>query len=321
MFRKARTGLRLLPLGIALVAGTYATPLWSKDSPDCSAGEDAAKHVSQVSKERFSVEVSGAGPDVILIPGLGTPRAVWNETVATFGGCYRLHSVQLRGFGDAAGINASGPVLQPFVDELAEYIAMIGKSSGKAPMVVGHSMGGLAGLKLAKARPELVSRLMMIDALPNFAALIPGLGAAEASTIERTAAQMRSIIAARYGKEPNPAEIKASVEGMSLNPTFGGTMMQWSQSADQRVVAQIVYEDLVADMRPELPSVSSPVLVLAAWHSGMPFTEMQVQGFFQRQFAGLPSYDVKTVAGSAHFIMLDQPEKFNSELAEFLAKR
>ncbi|HEV2745890.1 MAG TPA: alpha/beta hydrolase, partial [Allosphingosinicella sp.] len=31
---------------------------------------------------RFSVVVRGTGPDVILIPGLASARAVWNSTAA-----------------------------------------------------------------------------------------------------------------------------------------------------------------------------------------------------------------------------------------------
>ena len=66
--------------------------------------------------------MQGAGPDVVLIPGLSTSRSVWDGTVKALDGKYRLHLVQIRGFGDDAGVNSEGPVLEPFVAELADYI-------------------------------------------------------------------------------------------------------------------------------------------------------------------------------------------------------
>ena len=71
---------------------------------------------------RFSVIVEGKGPDVILIPGLSSPRHVWNATAERLKATHRVHLIQVKGFGEPAGPNASGPVLQPFVDELAAYI-------------------------------------------------------------------------------------------------------------------------------------------------------------------------------------------------------
>jgi pimeloyl-ACP methyl ester carboxylesterase len=309
---------KLSCLGMAILASVTSVPAWSKDVPKCSVADYEAPPQSMVNEDRFTVEIRGVGPDVILIPGMATPRDVWSKTVDSLAKCYRFHSVQLRGFGDAGDANATGPVLEPFVTELAEYLNKLPKKTGKAPIVVGHSMGGLAGLKLARLNPELVSKLIVVDAVPNFAALIPGLGSADPETVERAATQMRNAIASRYGKAPNEAEVEASIAGMALDATSLKAMKAWSLAADSRVVAQAVYDDLVTDMRSELPAIKTPVLVLVAWNSGMPFTETQVLGFFRQQFAGLPILEVKTVTESAHFIMLDQPQKFQSELMQFI---
>ena len=88
---------------------------------------------------RFSVVTVGVGPNVILIPGLSSPRAVWAASAEQLKATNRVHLVQLKGFGEPAGLNASGAVLQPLVDELAAYI----KDNKLArPAVVGHSMAG-----------------------------------------------------------------------------------------------------------------------------------------------------------------------------------
>src|SRR3989442_2618429 len=51
---------------------------------------------------RFSVQVVGSGPDVILLPGLASSRQVWRQTLAAIPG-YRYHLVQLGGVARAAG--------------------------------------------------------------------------------------------------------------------------------------------------------------------------------------------------------------------------
>src|SRR3954470_16682224 len=71
---------------------------------------------------RFSVEVTGRGPDVILIPGLTSGREVWRATAAALPG-YRYHLHQVAGFaGEAARGNRAGPVVAPLADELVRYI-------------------------------------------------------------------------------------------------------------------------------------------------------------------------------------------------------
>ena len=54
----------------------------------------------------FAVEVTGSGPDVVLIPGLSSSGPVWDGTVARFADTHTLHVVTLTGFG---GVPAIGP--------------------------------------------------------------------------------------------------------------------------------------------------------------------------------------------------------------------
>jgi pimeloyl-ACP methyl ester carboxylesterase len=84
---------------------------------------------------RFSVTVTGSGPDVILVPGLMSDRAVWDGSAAALEG-HRVHLVQIAGFaGEPAGSNGQGPLLAPIVEELGAYIASVGL---ERPRIVGH---------------------------------------------------------------------------------------------------------------------------------------------------------------------------------------
>lgn len=43
-------------------------------------------------------------------------------------------------------------------------------------------------------------------------------------------------------------------------------------------------------------------------------------GIYRMSFATLPSAQLKRIDDSAHFIMWDQPDRFNAELDAFLAR-
>jgi pimeloyl-ACP methyl ester carboxylesterase len=151
----------------AIFAIAFTTPAMAAEKQGCAVDPTAASGASKMDGKRFTVVVQGEGPDVVLIPGLSTPRDVWAGTVAALSRCYRFHVVQIRGFGDDAGINATGPLLDPFVFELADYIddEIINKGRGK-PAIIGHSLGGLSALMIGARYPKVVGRIMVVDALP-----------------------------------------------------------------------------------------------------------------------------------------------------------
>src|SRR5687768_16819857 len=98
-------------LGLACVGAAAPSP-----SPSTPA-------VKPFAPTRFSVVVQGAGPDVILIPGLTASRDVWKGTVAAVPG-YRYHLIQVAGFANTpARANARGDVVAPLAEEVARYIS------------------------------------------------------------------------------------------------------------------------------------------------------------------------------------------------------
>ena len=127
----------------------------------CASTPDQS--ATDFSSSRISVITRGSGPDIILIPGLTGHRDDWGPAIETLDDRYRLHLVQVNGFGGvAAGANADGPVAAPVAEEIARYIR---EARLNRPAVVGHSMGGTIGMMLAARHPTLVGRLMVVDAV------------------------------------------------------------------------------------------------------------------------------------------------------------
>ena len=261
----------------------------------------------------ISVTSVGKGAAVVLVPGLSTPRAVWGGVTPELARHHRVILVQVNGFaGDDPKANLNGAILDGIVEDLHNYIA---SHRMKHVRLVGHSMGGLAALMFARAHPDEVERVMVVDALPFFAVLMDP--AATAETVKPIAEMMRSKIAATYGKPMDPATVEANVKSLALKPESISLMKRWAGAADSRVTAQALYEDLTTDIRPHLASIRTPVTLIVPW-SDQGFGEQRTLAFYRRQYTTLANVSYVGVADAGHFVMLDQPQAFADALRDFV---
>lgn len=316
-----------LTIPLIIAAAALMTPNVAKaQTPLCSASAGTAVERATYDGRHFSVEIEGPAQgdvdDVILIPGLATSREVWDATRAAQRSCVRLHVIQIRGFGDAAEANGEGPVLEPFVRELGDYIAdRIMAGGGKKPLIVGHSLGGLSGLMIAARYPDLVRKVMVVDALPFIGTLFHP--AATVDLVRPQAERLAASIRSAYG-QPKPVDTgrdpgpQSQAGGLTNTPRGRMTVDRWSRNSDPRVIAQALLDVMTTDMRPELPKISAPVTLLYAQDDSAMTVEQSTAAFLP-QYAGTPHLKAIQITGSYHFIMLDQPEKFAKALADFIA--
>ena len=283
-----------------------------------------ARDVDMLSGKRFTVQVEGTGPDVVLIPGLSTPREVWAQTVTALAGCYTVHSVQIRGFGDNAGPNANGRVLDLFVTELADYIDDEIMHKGRpAPAIIGHSLGGLSALMIGARTPQVAGKIMVVDALPFIGTIFD---AADVAAVRPRAEAMAASIRAQY-KADSPKAVLANCDDPAAaakitsiwsNTPRGRCMVEnWGKQSDPRVTAQAMLDDTLTDMRPELPKIVAPVTLLYA-QDDTALPEAMMRAMYEGQYVGTPKLMPVMIKGSYHFIMLDQPDIFLQQVTLFL---
>lgn len=285
----------------------------------CASGARAATPFPDAPNARFSVEVVGNGPDLILIPGLNCSREVWEATAERLKGRYRLHLIHIAGFaGEPAAANAKGPVIAPTTEALNAYIV---QAKLKDPIVVGHSLGGLMGLKLAVDHPQSLSKLIVVDALPFIGVLFNP--AATAESIAPQAVQMRDNMLKlddTAHKAQQDALIAALPEPKSEADRNQRRIALWGATSDRRVSAQAFYDDMVMDLRPDLPKITVPVHVFVPHHASMPYTPEQTSAFYAGQYAGTAGLNIVRIEASRHFIMYDQPQAFAAALDAALQK-
>jgi pimeloyl-ACP methyl ester carboxylesterase len=294
---------------IALLAATafVAPPAFAVQPPT------AAVASADVQMEHISIRSIGSGEPVVLIPGLASPRAVYDGIAGELARTRRVLLVQVNGFaGDSPRANAGEGIINGVTADIAAYLEREGI---RPAAVIGHSLGGVIGMRLARDHPERVAKLMIVDALPFFGVL---MGAdATAASVRPMAEMMRSTVAASAGRTRTPSADDPALATMSISPEGRLQVSTWGAAADPRVVGQAMFEDLQEDLRPDLARIARvPTTVLYAIP---PSIADRARALWTGQYAPAPSIRMVGVEDSYHFIMLDQPERFAREVVAFLA--
>lgn len=257
----------------------------------------------------ISVTTLGSkGPAVILIPGLASPRAVWDGIAPELAKKHRVYLVQVNGFGgDVPGDNAGPGVLEGVAADLNRYIAA---HRIEKPAIIGHSMGGLLAMMMGTRYPAATGRVMVVDALPFFSLLYGPTATVESA--RPFAEQARAKIIAT---PPPDAPVTADPGGIwSIRPDGRIKVANWGAKAAPAATGQALYEVMTTDLRPELAKLTAkPFTVLYATGAGP-----QAKTLWESAYAGSAATLVP-IADSWHFIMLDQPDAFARAVDEFLA--
>ena len=267
---------------------------------------------------RFTVVDGGTSgkPDVLLIPGLSSSRAVWDAEAKLLAPQYRLHLVQINGFaGQPAGANAGATELLPaLVAELDQYVA----TRHMQPVVVGHSLGGLLALMLAEGHPSDVRKLVIVDTLPFYATLFSPDATAEGA--RPIAAQMKQQLVSMSAEQYAAMQPMMAAQ-MVRDPAAQKLVAASSATSDRGVVSEAVSEDLTTDARPGLPQMKVPTLVFYEHDSTLTQPNPDAyEKLMRSEWSAAPDVTLVRVDDSRHFIMYDQPVKFDQALEAFLKK-
>jgi pimeloyl-ACP methyl ester carboxylesterase len=259
----------------------------------------------------FEVRVTGHGPDVLLIPGLASSGAVWDDTVARLSATHRCHVFTLAGF---AGVPAQpGPLLDNVDATLADYIE---RQHLGAPIVVGHSLGGFVALRLALAHPADVGRLVIVDALPALGAV--RLDSATPQQLHDFAPQMRAQLTAQ-DEAAYAAGQARQIETLVSAPGDVARVQAWGRQSDRVTVIDAMSDMIGLDLRPQLAAIHVPTLVMGSWiaYKGVA-TLADTQATYERQYRTLAGVQVAMSPAGRHFIMLDDPAWFEKTLEAFI---
>ncbi|OEK06426.1 alpha/beta fold hydrolase [Roseivirga misakiensis] len=267
----------------------------------------------------IKTKVIGQGQAVIMIPGLTCDGSVWDETIAAMGSNYEYHVMTLPGF---AGNAPLADVEAGFFKQVeAMVLDYIDKNNIEKPIIIGHSLGGFMALNIAIKRPNLPSKLVIVDSLPYLTSIqMPQ--AQNAEQAKQMAQQMKAMVIAS-GTQPRASKVayqKQMLQSMILDAKKIDIAAGWGADSDSPTVAQSMYEMYTTDIREDLAKIKVPTLVLGAWVAYQPYgnTRESTLALYKGQYEKHPNVTVDMTDIGNHFIMWDDPEFFYGWLKKFL---
>lgn len=114
-----------------------------------------------VGKKNLYVEVIGEGPDLVLLHGWGLNSACWQGIVPLLSQHYRLHLIDLPGFGFSYDLFTQSQSLE----DITAALAVVAPDTA---IWLGWSLGGLCASHFALQYPERVTSLVTVASSPKF---------------------------------------------------------------------------------------------------------------------------------------------------------
>jgi len=255
---------------------------------------------------RLYYEVEGDGHPLLLIHGgLGNLR-MWDEQVPVFAEHYRVIRYDTRGIGRTETDDVE------FSDH-ADAAAVLDHFGADSAYVVGQSRGGGIALDLAVDRPDRV------DALVSVAG---GVGGYEAELSEGVEAppwdEMERIWEAKDWEALAELETKVWVDGWGqpsdrVDPGLRQKVHGWILDAMKAEKPWGKPQQLDPPAANRLGDLEIPTLVLIGQ------VDEPAAVLAERHLASSVGARVIEFPGVAHMIQLEEPERFNEVVLEFLA--
>jgi pimeloyl-ACP methyl ester carboxylesterase len=252
----------------------------------------------------FTVKQTGVGKQaIILIPGFASSADVWNETVEQLKSNHTCYVLNMPGF--AGATPEADPDIANWVKQVAQYIQ---DNKIDHPIIIGHSMGGVMAEWLAADYPQLVSKIVVVDALPCLPAL-------SNPTFSVKPQPDCSMLVNNFTAMSNDAFYqmqKGNIASLVSDTTRHEMVVQWSVKSDRNTLALIFCQFMNTDMRTKISDVRCPTLVLL--EPGF----NSIQSSITEQFKNLKGAQLHYAAKGLHFIMYDDKTWYFNEVKNFI---
>jgi pimeloyl-ACP methyl ester carboxylesterase len=266
-----------------------------------------------------------AGPSVLLLHGGGQTRHSWRETaerLARSGST--AYALDQRGHGDSDWIAAGSYAFSDYADDARAVSDALAVRSGKRPIVIGASLGGIAALlaegKAAKAdREALFSALVLVDITPrvdlNGVAKIQGFMRAHAAEGFGSISEAADAVAAYLPHRPRPRSYDGLRKNLRLDPD-GRWRWHWDPKfLDGPRPVDSARGMTEAALVEAARCVRAPALLVRGTSSEL------VSPDHVREFLELvPHAEYMDVAGARHMVAGDRNDRFSAAILSFLGK-
>ena len=231
-------------------------------------------------------KVTGEGPPLLLISGLGAEHSMWALQVDSFAEHFTVISFDNRKIGES-----SGGGLVPWIETMASDAAAVLDDAGYGRAhVVGMSMGGFIAQTLAVTFPRRVSKLV----LTCTAAVRP---------IPRLRGGFRGMFFSPEFRRDHPERVSRWSE-----------LVRRDQPQVNAVLGQLVASALF-DLRSEVSKIEVPTLVVHGTK------DLLVPAECGRWLAEhIPGAELVLLEGAGHAVPIERAVEYNRLVVDFLSR-
>jgi non-heme chloroperoxidase len=247
----------------------------------------------------------GQGDAVLVVHGGGSDGRIWAKDLAPLVSTHRVIAYNRRGF------PGSGPPVADWKVHTEDAAALITSLDVAPVAVVGHSAGSIVALELAVRRPELVSRLVLLD---------PAFASRRNVTPKLAATFVKMQMLRRLGRDRQALDTWLR---FATSYRTGGSAFE-RMAEDRRELlrsnAEGIFSDLSSDdgsrniSAEDLRALRVPVTIITAELS---------PSFLQKTSASLAKYPTavtsRTLKGAGHAMVFDQSTALHAELRRALS--
>ncbi len=237
---------------------------------------------------------TGAGdPAIVFVHGWCCDNTYWRDQVPVFAAKHRIIAVDLPGHGSSDKPDRDYTIAN-FVDVVASLIGDLGLDK---PIVVGHSMGGVIVMNIARKHPDLTRGAVIVDAplVPLPDPLLPMV----AQTLEAF-------------KSPAYKEAAAGFVRMQLfNAASPPDMVEETIAGMGTAPQRVVYSAIESTLSPE-SCVPGPI--------GVPAVFLRAANLFATAEQLKERYPGLEVAefDCSHFVQMERPTETNAAITKFI---
>ena len=241
-------------------------------------------------EEMHVLQVSGAMPAWILLPGLGNPSSSWGMLLRSVAEEHAAMAVDFAGF----GLSCSPYERPTYDDHLRMTLALLGQRVAPPYVLVGSSVGALIATAIARQHPEWVSALV-----------ITGFG-----LIADVAAWWQRLVA-----------LSAVPEQFLAAAYYRPSRLDSLQQVIAEVLARPAYYSFLdgggrAAMATAFDQLQVPTLFVAGEHDHIiPSSAVEAAA------ARIPGSQLVWLARCGHFPPAEQPEELLYAMRNFLGTR
>jgi len=241
---------------------------------------------------------AGQGPAVILLHGLGSVKEIWLANLGPLSAQYHVYAIDQVGFG-----HSDKPLLDYRIGTWVDFLQSFMQSQNIAKAtVVGNSLGGWIALDFTVQHPEMVDKLVLVDA-----AGLTWAGSASAvelnpSSISETRTLLEGVF---FDKTRLTYQFVESVFENHMRNNDGYTI--------QRTLAGFAQGAPFEDQK--LASIHTPTLVI--WGRQDQLINVDRAEKFH---TGIPGSKLVIFDQCGHVPQIEKSEQFNQALLDFLGK-